>query len=138
LEISPRAVSLQAEVRHNQHETIDAIANLATATAEDRKAVTNLTETNVTLTKDLVAANGKLSSTLALVITLTKQLAETRASNTSHNNRTPAGGYGRKHYCWTCGYGSEHSSWYCTTPAVGNQTRVKASDTMHGSNKNKP
>jgi hypothetical protein len=35
LEISPRASGFQAEVRNEQHKTIEAIANLATATAED-------------------------------------------------------------------------------------------------------
>jgi hypothetical protein len=138
LDISPRAVGFHAEVRPDQHETIEAIANLATATAEDRKAVANLTETNATLTKDLATANGKLISTLTLVNTLTKQLADARASNPNPNPRTPTSGYERKHYCWTCGYRSDHSSWYCTTQAVRHQTRAKAADTMNGSNKNKP
>jgi hypothetical protein len=144
LEISPRASGFQAEIQKEQHETIEAIANLATATAEDRKAVANLTETNATLTKDLAAANGKLISTLTLVTTLTKQLAEARTGNNGNNGNshrpTPAGTneYTRKHYCWTCGYRCDHSSWYCTTPATGHQTRAKASDTMNDSTKNKP
>jgi hypothetical protein len=141
LETSPRASGFQAEIRNKQHETIEAIANLATATAEDRKTVANLTETNATLTKDLAAANGKLISTLTLINTLTKQLAEARTGNNGNSNRTNPSGtneYARKHYCWTCGYRCEHSSWYCTTQAAGHQTRAKASDTMNGSTKNKP
>jgi hypothetical protein len=139
LEISPRVAGFHAEVHHDQQETIAAIANLATATAEDRKAVANLTDTNATITKELAAVNGKLISTLTLVTTLTKQLAEARAGNSGNHNRTPATGTGeRKHYCWTCGYRSEHSSWYCPTPATGHQTRAKAADTMNGSIKNKP
>jgi hypothetical protein len=155
LEISPRAAGFQAEVRNDQHETIEAIANLATATAEDRRAVANLTATNATLTKDLAAANGKLISTLTLVNTLTKQLSEARSGNNATSprvtppvagDRTPANRsnppgateYTRKHYCWTCGYRCDHSSWFCTVPAFGHQTRAKAADTMNGSTHNKP
>jgi hypothetical protein len=143
LEISPRASGFHAEIQHEQHETIEAIANLATATAEDRKAVANLTETNATLTKDLASVNAKLISTLTLVTTLTKQLAEARTGNNGNNgvsqrqNTTGTNEYTRKHYCWTCGYRCDHSSWYCTTPATGHQTRAKASNTMNGSTKNK-
>jgi hypothetical protein len=136
LDTSPRAAGFHVETRNNQHETIEAITNLATATAEDCKAVANLTETNATITKELSAVNGKLIASLTLVNTLTKQLAEARAGNLPRTN--PPGTYERKHYCWTCGYRCEHSSWYCTTPAAGHQTRAKAADTMNGSTKNKP
>jgi small-conductance mechanosensitive channel len=120
----------------HQDNIIDAIANLATATAEDRRAVANLTDTNATLTKELATSNGKLVSALTLVNTLTKQLSDLRGN---HHPRTPPfGPPERKHYCWTCGYRCEHSSWLCPTPAAGHQTRAKAADPMKGSTKNKP
>jgi hypothetical protein len=137
LDITPSAAGFHAEELPDHREsTIDALANLATATAEDRRAVANLTGTNATLTKELATSNTKLISALTLVNTLTKQIADLRASS---NSRSPTNGPSeRKHYCWTCGYRCEHSSWYCPTPGAGHQTRAKAADTMNGSTKNKP
>jgi hypothetical protein len=134
LEITPAASGFHAEEATNQQETIKAIANLATATAKDRKAVANLTGTNATLTKELATSNGKLLTALTLITTLTKQLAklQTGTSPCTTSNRSTE----RKHYCWTCGY--EHSSWFCPTPTTGHQTHAKAADTMNGSVKNKP
>jgi DNA repair exonuclease SbcCD ATPase subunit len=136
LDITPAASGFHTEAATDQQETIEAIANLATATAEDRKAVANLTGTNATLTKEHATTNGKLVAALMLVTTLTKQNADLRAGkgHRSTENRTTE----RKHYCWTCGYRCEHSSWLCPNPATGNKTRAKASDTMNGSIKNKP
>jgi hypothetical protein len=54
LDVTPAASGFHAEEATDQQETIKAIANLATATAEDRKAVANLTGTNATLTKELL------------------------------------------------------------------------------------
>jgi hypothetical protein len=144
LDITPGAAGFNAEeVADNHESTLDALANLATATAEDRRAVANLTGTNATLTKDLATSNGKLIAALTLVTNLTKQIAELRTGssqrvNTNGNGGNTNGSSERKHYCWTCGYRSEHSSWYCPTPATGHQTRAKAADTLNGSTKNKP
>jgi hypothetical protein len=76
----------------DQQETIDAIANLATATttAEDRRAVANLTGTNTTLTKELATSNGKLITALTLVTTLTKQLADLGAGKSAYTIAGPA------------------------------------------------
>jgi hypothetical protein len=143
LAITPRAAGFHAEtmaanaLAAHQDNTIDAIANLATATAEDRRAVANLTDTNATLTKELAVSNGKLVSALTTVNSLTKQLADLRVA-TPCQRSPPAGPPERKHYCWTCGYRCEHSSWLCPTPAFGHKTRAKAADTLNGSTKNKP
>jgi hypothetical protein len=132
LDIAPRAAGFHAAGRVDSHEsTIDAIANLATATAADRTAVANLTDTNASLTKSLAKTNEKLITALTQVSTLTKQLAELRCTTVA----TP---FERKHYCWTCGYRCDHSSWNCTTPAAGHQKRAKVADTMNGSVANKP
>ena len=135
LDIAPRAAGVNAEdCADPQESTIDAIANLATATAADRTAVANLTDTNAALTKSLAMSTEKLVSALTQVSTLTKQLANLR-SNNAPRGKPP---FERKHYCWTCGYGSAHSSWNCTTPAVGHQKCAKVADTMNGSVANKP
>jgi hypothetical protein len=139
LQINPSAAGFHAPtISDHNEETIAAIANLATATAEDRRALANLTGTNATLTKELATSNGKLITALTLITSLNKQLADLRAGGNNNTTRTPTPGGERKHYCWTCGYKSEHSSWYCPTPATGHQTRAKAADTMNGSIKNKP
>jgi hypothetical protein len=136
-DITPGAAGFNAEEIVDHHEnTLDALANLATATAEDRRAVVNLTGTNATLTTELATSNGKLISALNRITNLTKQLANLRA-NSSNRGDTNGSNNERKHYCWTCGYRCEHSSWKCPTPPTGHQTRAKAADTMNGSNKNK-
>jgi hypothetical protein len=135
LDIAPQAAGFHAEDHDNQHNsTIDAIANLATATAADRTAVANLTATNASLTKSLAKANETVISALTQVATLTKQLADLR-TGTVPRGTTPST---RTHYCWTCGYLSTHGSWSCTTPAPGHKKYAKASDTMNGSVANKP
>jgi hypothetical protein len=134
LDIAPPAAGFHTEEIDPQESTIDAIANLATATAEDRKAVANLTDTNATVTKALAKSNEKLLAAMTQVNALTAQLAALGASTAAGTSTASA----RKHYCWTCGYRSEHSSWHCLTPATGHQKRAKAADTMNGSVANKP
>jgi hypothetical protein len=134
-DIAPSAAGFHAEDSAFQHDTtIDAIANLATATAADRTAVANLTDTNALLTKQLAKSSEKLIAALTQVNSLTKQLSDLRTTNTAPANPVSE----RKHYCWTCGYRSIHSSWNCPTPAPGHQKRAKVSDTMNGSVINKP
>ena len=48
----------------NHQETVDAIANLAAATAHDREAVANLTATNNRLSEELARANAELVAAL--------------------------------------------------------------------------
>jgi hypothetical protein len=135
LDVAPSAAGFLAEDSEAPpNHTINAIANLATATAADRTAVANLTDTNASLTKQLATSSAKLITALTQVNSLTKQLADLRATSTSRTN-TP---FERKHYCWTCGYRCAHSSWNCTTPAAGHQKRAKVGDTMNGSVINKP
>jgi hypothetical protein len=121
----------------SQQETIDAIANLATATAADRTAVANLTTTVSDLTTALGKCNGKLVGALERVTVLTQQLAACKAGNSPRPASTNDSS-GRSHYCWTCGYRCAHSSWNCDTPATGHQKRATRANTMNGSSTNKP
>jgi hypothetical protein len=107
LDITPAASDFDAKEATDLQETIDAIANLATATDEDRKAVANLTGANATLTKELATSNGKLLMALTLVPTLkNKNRRPTSWQQSPHPNRSTK----RKHYyCWTCRYRCEHS-----------------------------
>jgi hypothetical protein len=139
LDIAPSAAGFHAQAAVDQtDETIAAIANLATATAEDRTAVARLTATNATLTKELATSNGKLITALTLVNSLSKQVSDLKNSGTPRNPNPNATPNARIHYCWTCGYLCEHSSWKCPCPATGHQTRATKADPKNGSTKNKP
>jgi hypothetical protein len=139
-DLSPRAAGFSAtDVADYHDETIDAIANLATATAADRQAVANLTTTNASLTKDLSTSTTKLLAALTTITVLTKQLADLRsaASPPVPTANTQTSGE-RKHYCWSCGHRCLHSSSKCPVPKDGHQKGAKAADTMNGSTLNKP
>ncbi len=123
----------------SQQQTIDAIANLATATAADRSAVAALTATVSDLTKDLSKANSKLIQALEKIALLTQQLSPSKPGRNPRGTPSPTGdSSARSHYCWTCGHKSEHSSWNCENPSTGHQRRATRTNTMAGSTKNKP
>jgi len=122
----------------SQQQTIDAIANLATATAADRSAVAALSATVSDLTKDLSKANSKLVAALEKIAFLTQQAATPRIGRNPRGTPSPTGdSSGRSHYCWTCGHKSDHSSWNCESPATGHQKRATRMNTMGGSTKNR-
>jgi len=123
------ATDYQANNAVYQDETIEAIANLATATSHDRQAVATLTSTNSTLTKELTRVNAQLVTALLANTKLTAQLSEkTGNPNARHDAR---------HYCWSCGYQCTHYSSKCPTPKDGHQKGAKASNIMGGSTANK-
>jgi hypothetical protein len=123
------ATNYQANNAVYQDETIEAIANLATATSHDRQAVATLTSTNSALTKELTRVNAQLVTALLANTKLTAQLSEkTGNPNTRHDAR---------HYCWSCGYQCTHYSSKCPTPKDGHQKGAKASNIMGGSTANK-
>lgn len=115
-----------------QQDTIDAIANLATATSHDRLAVSTLTTTNSDLTAELSRVNAKLVAALLANSNLTQQLAGTATPDRTDNNR-----YEARHYCWSCGFRQTHWGKHCPTPKEGHQKAAKASNTMGGSTANK-
>jgi hypothetical protein len=113
-----------------QEDTIEAIANLATATSHDRQAVSTLTATNSALTKELTSVNAKLVTALLANTKLTAQLGEKQANPTARQEA--------RHYCWSCGYKQTHWGSKCPAPKEGHQKAAKAADTMGGSTANKP
>jgi hypothetical protein len=124
------ATDYRANNASYQQDTIDALANLATATSHDRQAVSTLSATNSALTKELTSVNAKLVTALLENTRLTALLA----NKSSHNNaRLEA-----RHYCWSCGYLQTHYSSKCPSPKPGHQKAAKASDIMGGSTANKP
>ena len=89
-----------------QQETVDAIANIASAnaTAYDHEYVYTLNATVVTLTTELAATNAKLIKALVETTKLTATVGELCHTT----NKTRGGG---RHYCWSCGYIYSRISW---------------------------
>ena len=93
----PRANAVDAtSVQNHQAETVDALANLATATAADRAIVTTLTDTIAQLSLELASAQAKLISLLLYNRHLLKRLSDRGGSkNTSGggtDGKTSGGG----------------------------------------------
>ena len=82
-----------------QQETVNAIANLATATASDCATVANLTSTKITLTLALTACQLQLVEALQDVAKLTTALTDLNKNPSAKLSNT-----GNWHYCWTHGY----------------------------------
>ncbi len=109
-----------------QQETVDAIANLATATVHDRETFATLTATNNALTTELTAVNRKLVAALTEIGKLKAKVGGATVV------------LERKHYCHTCGYRCTHPSHECPNPKPGHKTKAVRADTMGGSTKNQP
>jgi hypothetical protein len=131
---SANSVSQSADSVYQQ-ETVDAIANLAVATAADRQTVATLSATNSTLTHELTAVNRKLVAALADVVKLALRVADLNAK-AGTTPSTPSTPLEPKHYCWSCGFKQTHYSSRCPNPKTGHQRAAKASDIMGGSTVN--
>ena len=113
-------------------DTVEAIANLVTATAHDRATVSTLTTTNTSLTMALIKANSDLVDALKMITFLTKKVGERgRTSGPTPHHSRPT----NIHYCYMCRCKSSHSSLKCTTPGPGHQTAATKVDTMGGPQK---
>ena len=86
---------------HAYHQdTVDAIANLATATASDHASVAPLTVTNSNFSSGLAATNVTLVSALQEITKLTSLLFALQHTYISISTRSDP----NHHYCWTNGY----------------------------------
>ena len=103
-----------------QFETVDALANLATATAADRTSVAALTATISQLTLELSAANAKII-----------QMAEQHTNqNAPGHRRTRRAG---PHYCHTHGSQVWHSSAKCNTKGPEHKDTATEANKLGGS-----
>ena len=111
----PRANAVDAtSVQNHQAETVDALANLATATAADRATGATLTDTIAQLSSELASAQAKLISLLLYNQRLLERLSDRGGSgNTSRGGtdvKTSGGGAARPwdgpsiHYYHTHGH----------------------------------
>ena len=142
----PRANAVDASnsAAANNHETVEALANLATATAADRATVATLTDTISQLSSELASAQAKLISSLLDNQKLLKRLSE--------RGRTPSGGGAdgkisgggtatgpwdgpQIHYCYSHGYKCPHPSFKCPTPVAGHIKNATKKDIRGGLDK---
>ena len=101
---------------------VEAMANLATATASDRVSVAALTATNSTLTTNCTTTHTQILSEIQDL---------TKIKVTAANLRKQLGAAGIKfsgsyhnHYCWTCGNRCNHNIRKRPTPATVHQKKA--------------
>ena len=132
-------------VQNHQSETVDDLANLATATAADRTTVATLTYTIAQLSSEFASAQSKLISSLLDNQPLLKRLSDKGGSwNTSRGvteGKTSGGGAAGPwdvpsiHYCHTHGHKCPHPSFKCPEPGTGHINNATKKDTQGGSDK---
>jgi hypothetical protein len=109
-------------------DTVDAIAQLATATASDRGTVATLTTTNATLATQLEAAHAQIAQLKNEITTLKNKIKPAwqgqRPVKTTNNDS----------YCWSHGYqvAKSHTSATCNMKKSGHQDAANKSNTMGG------
>jgi hypothetical protein len=118
-----------------QHETAEAIANLATATASDRATVASLTATNSKLTLELIACNAKLVKALETIKSQGQPNREPGGSGRNRRQATQRQKTQGPHYCHTCGSGVWHASSSCWSKKSGHQDAATEENKMGGSTK---
>ena len=110
------------------HETAEAIAQLATATASDRGTVATLTTTNAKLANQLEAAHALIAQLKSEIATLKIKIKPVwqgqRPTRTTNNDS----------YCWSHGYqvAKSHTSATCNVRKTGHQENATRIDTMGG------
>jgi predicted RNase H-like nuclease (RuvC/YqgF family) len=119
-------------IEHGQpesmHDTAEAIAHSATATASDRSTVATLTTTNAKLAAQLEAAN-------ALVAQLKNEIATLKNKiKSAWKGQRPVRTTNNDSYCWSHGYQVAKSltSATCNMKKSGHQDAATKSNTMGG------
>ena len=127
---------------NHQSDTVDALYNLATATAADRATVATITDTIAQLLLELASAQAKLISSLLENQQILKRLLERGGSwNTSggvaDGNTSGGGATGPWdgpiiHYCYTHGHKCPHPSFKFPEPTTGHIKNTTKKDTGGG------
>jgi hypothetical protein len=112
----------------SMQDTVDAIAQLATATASDRGTVATLTTTYAKLATQLEAAHAQIAQLKNEIATLKNKIKPAwqgqRPIKTTNNDS----------YCWSHGYqvARSHTSATCNMKKSGHQDAANKSNTMGG------
>jgi hypothetical protein len=112
----------------SMQDTVDAIAQLATATASDRGTVAKLTTTNSKLATQLQAAHAQIAQLKNEIATLKNK------SKLACQGQIPVKTTNNGSYCWSHGYqvSKLHTSATCNMKKSGHQDAVNKSNTMGG------
>ena len=89
---------------------LEAIANLATASATDKATIATLTNTNATLVKEIASLRKEITSLKPY----------------------PRSSFPFTHYCWSCGTKSDHPSHKCEKRKPNHQVQATAASEMGG------
>jgi hypothetical protein len=113
---------------NSMHETAEAIAQLATATASDHGTVATLATTNAKLANQLEAAHALIAQLESEIATLKIKIKHVwqgqRPTRTTNNDS----------FCWSHGYqvSKSHTSATCNVRKTGHQENATRIDTMGG------
>jgi hypothetical protein len=124
------SANMMIEQSHDEsmQETVEAIAQLATATASDQGTVATMTTTNAKLANQLEAAHALIAQLKNEMATLKNKIKPAwqgqRPVKTTNNNS----------YCWSHGYqvAKSHTSATCNMKKSGHQDAATKIDTMGG------
>jgi hypothetical protein len=124
------SANMMIEQGHDEsmQDTVDAIAQLATATASDRGTVATLTTTNAKLATHLEAAHAQTAQ-LKNDITILKNKIKP-----AWQGQRPVKTTNNDSYCWSHGYqvAKSHTSATCNMKKSGHQDAANKSNTMGG------
>jgi hypothetical protein len=112
----------------SMQETVEGIAQLATATASDRGTVATLTTTNAKLANQIEAAH-------ALIVQLKNEIATLKnKTKPARQGQRPAKTTNNDSYCWSHGYqvAKLHTSATCNMKKNGHQDAATKIDTIGG------
>ena len=111
-----------------QQETVDAIANLAKATADDQATVETLTATNSQLSKEITVFNQKL-------VKLMEENKNLRAKSAAGSRGSDCEGHKKKgpFYCFHCGSVMWHRSRTCWSKNPGHKDNATEDNKIGGS-----
>jgi hypothetical protein len=109
-------------------DTVDAIAQLATATASDRGTVATLTATNAKLATQLDAAHAQIAQLKNEIATLKNKIRP------AWQGQRPVKITNNDSYCWSHGYqvAKSHTSATCNMKKSGHQDAANKNNPMGG------
>jgi predicted RNase H-like nuclease (RuvC/YqgF family) len=109
-------------------DTVDAIAQLATATASDRGTVATLTTTNAKLATQLDAAHAQIAQLKNEIATLKNKIKP------AWQGQRPVKITNNDSYCWSHGYqvAKSHTSATCSMKKIGHQDAANKNNPMGG------
>jgi hypothetical protein len=112
----------------SMQDTVDAIAQLATATTSDRGTVATLTTTNAKLANQLEAAHALIAQLKNEIATLKNKIKP------AWQGKQPIKTTNNDSYCWSHGYqvATSHTSATCNMKKSGHQDAATKIDTMGG------